>query len=96
MPLRFHSHLVSTLPILGVSIIQHFKARLRRAEQFYREVRTELSNVTWPDRREILVTTVIVIIFALVFGGYLSLMDEIVFRAVRWIMQYFGATPLVR
>lgn len=76
--------------------MQSVKAWVRDAKQFSLEVQSELSRVTWPNRREILETTVVVIIFTIVFASYLSIIDEISFRAVSWIMSHFGATPLVR
>jgi preprotein translocase subunit SecE len=41
---------------------------LQNAKQFYREVRNEMRQVTWPDRREVAGTTVVVIIVIFVLG----------------------------
>jgi preprotein translocase SecE subunit len=42
---------------------------------FFTEVRTELKKVTWPSRREVYATTVVVIVTTLFFGFYLWLLD---------------------
>jgi preprotein translocase SecE subunit len=42
---------------------------------FFIEVRTELKKVTWPSRREVYATTVVVIVTTLFFGFYLWLLD---------------------
>jgi preprotein translocase subunit SecE len=93
MSLRFHSHFLSVLPFfLAASPIQTAKAWLQKAKQFYREVRSEMRQVTWPDRREVAGTTVVVIIVVFVLGIYLFIADELSLRAIGWIMRRFGAT----
>ena len=39
-----------------------------RGMQFLAEVRVELSRVTWPTRREVWATTVVVILTSMLFG----------------------------
>ena len=75
-----------------MSLRTRFHSWVQNAKRFYREVRTEMKQVTWPDRREVAGTTVIVLIVVLIVGTYLSIMDELSRRTVGWIMQYFGAT----
>jgi preprotein translocase subunit SecE len=69
-----------------------FKEWVQNAKQFYREVRTEMILVTWPDRREVVGTTVIVLIVVFILGIYLATVDELSRRTVGWVMRYFGAT----
>jgi preprotein translocase subunit SecE len=61
-----------------------------RARRFLVEVRAELGRVTWPTRREVWATTIVVILTSLVFGIYLFTIDIGLDRAVRWIFQRFG------
>jgi preprotein translocase subunit SecE len=68
------------------------KTWVANAKQFYREVRIEMSKVTWPDRREVAGTTVVVIIVTFVLGIYLFIADELSLRAIGWIMRRLGAT----
>jgi preprotein translocase subunit SecE len=42
-----------------------------RARRFLTDVRSELGRVTWPTRREVWATTVVVILTSMVFGLYL-------------------------
>lgn len=81
------------LGFLAASPLETIQAWAQKTKQFFGEVRVELQRVTWPDRREITGTTIIVIIVVIVSGIYLSIMDEISFRAIGWIMRYFGASP---
>jgi preprotein translocase subunit SecE len=69
-----------------------FKEWVQNAKQFLHEVRIEMQQATWPDRREIVGTTVIVVIVVFIVGVYLAIVDELSRRTVGWIMRYFGAT----
>ena len=46
-----------------------------RARRFLIEVRSELGRVTWPTRREVWATTIVVILTSMLFGIYLYLVD---------------------
>jgi preprotein translocase subunit SecE len=46
-----------------------------RARRFLTDVRAELGRVTWPTRREVWATTVVVILVSLLFGIYLYVVD---------------------
>ena len=46
-----------------------------RARRFLTEARAELGRVTWPTRREVWATTVVVIIVSTIFGLYLWAID---------------------
>jgi preprotein translocase subunit SecE len=46
-----------------------------RGRRFLAEVRVELSRVTWPTRREVWATTVVVILTSMLFGVYLWVID---------------------
>ncbi|MGA9869278.1 MAG: preprotein translocase subunit SecE [Acetobacteraceae bacterium] len=56
--------------------------------QFIREVRAEMARVTWPSRRETLVTTALVVAMVAVMAAFFFSIDEVVSIAVRAM---FGA-----
>jgi preprotein translocase subunit SecE len=56
---------------------------LGRARTFLVEVRAELGRVTWPTRREVWATTVVVILISALFGIYLYFIDLILTWVVR-------------
>jgi preprotein translocase subunit SecE len=58
---------------------------------FLTEVRNEMRRVTWPSRKEVWATTVVVIITSAFFGLYLFMMDVLLNAAVNWIFTTFGA-----
>jgi len=42
---------------------------------FARETRREIAKVTWPTRREIIQTTIIIVVFALIAGVFFLTVD---------------------
>lgn len=46
--------------------------------EFLKDTRKELKNVSWPSRREVTGTTVVVIVAVFFFGFYLFLADVVV------------------
>ena len=62
-----------------------------RARRFLTDVRSELSRVTWPTRREVWATTVVVILTSLLFGVYLYTVDIALTKLVEWIYTRVGA-----
>jgi preprotein translocase subunit SecE len=62
-----------------------------RARRFLSDVRSELGRVTWPTRREVWATTVVVILTSLLFGIYLYTVDISLTKLVEWIYSRVGA-----
>jgi preprotein translocase subunit SecE len=61
-----------------------------RARRFLSDVRSELSRVTWPTRREVWATTLVVILTSSVFGVYLYLVDIGLSELVQFLIGRFG------
>ena len=64
---------------------------LTRTRTFFTEVRNEMRRVTWPSRREVYATTVVVILTSAFFGLYLWGLDLAIDKAVRWVFATFVA-----
>jgi len=58
---------------------------------FLIEVRNEMRRVTWPSRREVYATTVVVILTSIFFGVYLWGLDLGLGRVMTWIFTRLGA-----
>ena len=56
---------------------EHVTGWIGRARAFLIDVRAELGRVTWPTRREVWATTVVVILISALFGVYLYSIDVI-------------------
>jgi preprotein translocase subunit SecE len=65
--------------------------RIARRSRFLSEVKNELARVSWPVRREVWATTVVVILVSALFGVYLFAVDLSISAAVRWVFTRFGA-----
>ena len=63
----------------------------QRTGEFLREVRNEMKRVTWPTRREVYATTVVVILVSLFFGLFLWIVDLSESFGIHWILARFGA-----
>ena len=63
----------------------------QRAGEFVTEVRNEMKRVTWPSRREVYATTLVVILTSIFFGLYLWGIDMILNRIVSWLFRTLGA-----
>ncbi len=63
---------------------------LRRFRQFLVEVWAELKKTTWPSRREVYGTTVVVIVTVLLCALYLYIVDIILEWGVARIFRIFG------
>jgi preprotein translocase SecE subunit len=48
-------------------------------------------RVTWPTRREVYATTLVVILTSVFFGVYLFGVDLMFSLAIQWVLQRFGA-----
>jgi len=48
-----------------------------RAVKFLKEVKIEAKKITWPDKKQVFASTMMVLAFSLFIGGYLGLLDVI-------------------
>jgi preprotein translocase subunit SecE len=62
-----------------------------RSRRFLSEVRNEMARVTWPSRREVYATTLVVILTSIFFGIYLYGIDLVASRIMGAIFRSFGA-----
>ena len=62
-----------------------------RSRRFLTEVKNEMSRVTWPSRREVYATTLVVILTSMFFGVYLYGIDLILDALYRWLLTTVGA-----
>lgn len=58
--------------------------------QFIQQVRSEVSKVVWPTRREVLLTTVMVFAMAALAALFFGLVDVIIRFGLQTILAMFG------
>jgi len=54
--------------------------------QFVRQVRQEVSKVTWPTRKETMITTAMVFVFVAIMAVFFLLVDQVASFVVRFIL----------
>jgi preprotein translocase subunit SecE len=65
------------------------KEWIRKVRQFISEVVVELKRTTWPSRKEVQGTTLVVIITVFVFAVFLFAVDYVLSQGVTWIFAFF-------
>ncbi|MDT3377082.1 preprotein translocase subunit SecE [Labrys portucalensis] len=54
--------------------------------EFLRQVRNETNKVTWPTRRETMITALMVVIFTIAMAIFFSITDAVLIRVVSFIV----------
>ena len=65
----------------------------RNIIDFLKETRKELNNVSWPGRREVTGTTIVVIAAVFFFGFFLFIADIIVKNGMDYLFRALAAQP---
>jgi len=68
------------------SKIPPIKSYAHSVKQFIAEVVSELKKVTWPNRKETLGTTGVVLVLVFIISAYLGLVDWILSHIVRYLV----------
>ncbi|MBW4961856.1 protein translocase subunit secE/sec61 gamma [Sulfitobacter marinus] len=58
--------------------------------QFIQQVRSEVSKVVWPTRREVMLTTVMVFILAALTAVFFAIVDILIRGGLQYVLAYFG------
>ena len=59
--------------------------------QFVQQVRSEVGKITWPGRREVTTTTIMVFIMATVTAIFFFLVDLLIRTGLNGVLTYFGS-----
>ena len=65
-------------------------AWFHRWMKFLSEVKMELKRTTWPGRREVQNTTVVVVITVFIFAAFLGVVDLALGNLLRRVLQFFA------
>lgn len=58
--------------------------------QFIQQVRSEVAKVSWPTRREVLLTTLMVFLLAALAAAFFSLVDILIRYGLQFVLSGFG------
>ena len=69
------------------AVVERVQARWGSTVQFLKEVRVELKKVTWPQRKEIIGSTAVVIVASVLVSFFLGFVDLILQKALGLIIK---------
>ena len=58
--------------------------------RFIQQVRSEVSKITWPTRREVLITTIMVFIMSAIAALIFALVDLLIRSGIQSVLNIFG------
>lgn len=59
--------------------------------RFFKEVRSEALKITWPTRRETLVTTVMVVLLSALTATFFAIVDILIRSGLQGVLAFFGS-----
>jgi preprotein translocase subunit SecE len=71
--------------------LQKTKDFFRNILEFLVDTRKELRNVSWPNRQELVSTTVVVIVAVFFFGTFLWIVDIAVAKAMNFVLRQLAS-----
>ena len=61
-----------------------------RLKTYVEELQTEMRRVTWPSRKQVRATTLVVIATVFAFAGYFAVVDLLLGKAIDKVFDTFG------
>ena len=55
--------------------------------QFVQQVKREVAKVTWPTRKEVMVSTIMVFILVMIAAAFFLVVDQVLMRIIRFLLQ---------
>ncbi len=71
------------------SSIEKVKQWPKAVQDYVNELKLEMRRVTWPSRKQVESTTVVVIITVFAFAAYFQVVDQVLAKTVAKISQVF-------
>ncbi len=60
---------------------------IQKMVTFYREVVVEMGKVSWPSREQLQVSTIVVLVFTLIFAAFIGAFDWVLSQIVQWFLR---------
>ena len=70
------------------SLVGKLRGFPARVSSFLSDVRNEMRKVTFPSRKEVQATTLVVIITVIIFGVYFFAIDYVIGSGVTWLLHH--------
>lgn len=59
---------------------------IQKVRQFFEDVMLEGKRISWPARRELVDSTIVVIVFIVLMAIVIMICDEVIRRLLSWIL----------
>ncbi len=70
-------------------MVEEKKNFIDSTRDYVDSLRVEMRKVTWPNRKQVESTTAVVIVSVFAFAGYFEVVDTLLGRGIKAVMQYF-------
>ena len=75
---------------MSCAVNKEFSMATTNPFQFIQQVRSEVSKITWPTRREVLLTTVMVFVMSAIAALIFALVDLLIRSGIQSVLNIFG------
>jgi preprotein translocase subunit SecE len=65
------------------------KVWVHETRDYFNDLKLEMRRVTWPNRKQVEGTTAVVIISVFAFAAYFAVVDSILVKGVKAVMDFF-------
>ena len=73
----------------GNSLVESVTKWPTRTRDYFNELKLEMRRVTWPNRKQVESTTIVVIITVFAFAAYFQIVDQVLSKSITKITQVF-------
>ena len=70
--------------------LERIKTWPKAVQDYVNELKLEMRRVTWPSRKQVESTTVVVILTVFAFAGYFQIVDTLLAKSITRITQVFA------
>ena len=75
---------------MSCQTVKEIRMAITNPFQFIQQVRSEVSKITWPTRREVLITTIMVFIMSAIAALIFAVVDLIIRSGIQSVLNIFG------
>ena len=65
------------------------KVWVQDTKEYFNDLKLEMRRVTWPNRKQVEGTTAVVIISVFSFAAYFAVVDSLLVKAIKGILDFF-------
>ena len=65
------------------------KVWVEGTRDYFNDLKLEMRRVTWPNRKQVENTTAVVIIAVFAFAGYFAVVDSVLSKGLKAILEFF-------